>query len=601
MWDPAEPAICEAAASVISTLRWECGHLEVAVQQPGLLFYVSTCSDMPPPIHMLSEGGGLVFGTIFKRARTIAEDGPSPPADLSGEVSTKIIASGGRYLTDRYWGHYLAFVVNDAARSKWVFRSPTCHQPCLYASYRDVQLCFSAVEDCAKLSLLRLTINWDYVAAFTASTRVPARETGLNQISELLPGEYRQISQRHGISHGFYWNPANISRQPSLENAVEAKQALRATILSCVSTWASIHSKIVQRLSGGVDSSIVTCCLRLAPTRPEVTCVNYHSPGAFGDEREYARAVAVATGFPLVEYPYSSSTPLDAILSFPRTESPLSYMSRIACDPREIDLARQFGAGARFTGVMGDILFQMPPAFPSVVEYMQRHGVDRHFVQVAFQAAQIDRISIWKILWGVLINGVIRPQTSSRHGEFADRTQSLLPQDLIRAIFYDRPLRFVHPWLHDLGGVPFGKFIQVACLSFNSAYFNCLADDDESDLIHPFISEPLIELCLRIPAYSLMFDGWDRSLARNAFERELPGVVRFRTTKGSSNSYLQHRIDSNQEFIRNLLIDGVLVRQGILDAEKLRGCLPGRTTHSNVPLGLLWAAVAAEAWSRVWA
>ena len=96
---------------------------------------------------------------------------------------------------------------------------------------------------------------------------------------------------------------------------------------------------------------------------------------------------------------------------------------------------------------------------------------------------------------------------------------------------------------------------------------------------------------------ALMLQTWEAISA----ERELPGVVRFRTTKGSSNSYLQHRIDSNQEFIRNLLIDGVLVRQGILDAEKLRGCLPGRTTHSNVPLGLLWAAVAAEAWSRVWA
>jgi asparagine synthase (glutamine-hydrolysing) len=598
IWNPAEPVV-EAVSAVKSALMRKCSHLSAAVCLDGLAFYAPHHSSASPLVHILSEGCGVVFGTIFKRARTITDDAPSIPADLSGTVSAKIVASGGRYLSDNYWGHYLAFVVDDAQPSKWVFRSPACHQPCLCASYRDVHLYFSAAEDCAQLNLLRFTINWDYIAAFTASTRVPTTETGLNQISELLPGQCQKISGR-GISREFCWSPADISRQPCVEDAGEAKQALRATILSCVSSWASIHPSIVHRLSGGLDSSIVACCLRLAPTQPEVTCVNYHSPGAFGDEREYARAVTAATKFRHVEYPHSSSTPMDAILCFPRTESPLSYLNKIASDIREIDLARQLGASARFTGIMGDILFQMPPASAGVVEYIQRRGVDRHFLKTAFHAAQMDRISIWKILRETLTKGVISPQTNFRHGEFADRTQSLLPGDLIQAIFYDRPLRFVHPWLHDLSNVPFGKFIQIACLSFNSAYFNCLADDDESDLIHPFISEPLTELCLRIPAYSLMFDGWDRALARKAFERELPGVVRLRTTKGSSNSYLQHRIDCNREFIRNLLLDGVLAKRGIIDVEKLQGCLPGRATRSNVPLGLLWAAVGAEAWSRAW-
>jgi asparagine synthase (glutamine-hydrolysing) len=599
LWDPGTPSHDQVAAQVNSALARACEHLVPVLSIEGLQFYSTNGGTTAVTVHLLAEGAGVVFGTLFRRARDNSDDAPCPRAALSANDAARIVRSGGRYLVDNYWGHYLAFLVDDIRRTKWALRSPTCHQPCLCASYRGVQLYFSTVEDCARLGLLRLTINWDFVAAFSAFARLSGAETGLNEIHELSTGEC-QKSARGTNCRTFYWNPAEIARLQLDDNHRESRHLLRSTVLSCVSTWAGEHTGVVHRLSGGIDSSVAAICLGLAPTRPKVICVNYYSCGTYGDERRYARAVAERTGFRLVEYKHNTVHPMDAVLMFRRTESPAACLMRDGCDYREIDLAHEVGATARFTGIMGDMLFHMPPAAPTIADYFRKHGFDRRFLETAFQAAQMDRVSVWTILWGALINGRLRPPKSFVPGDFGNPDHSLLTSEICESVFYPTPLRFVHPWLHDLREVPVGKFPLIAGLSWNSAYFNALRDPCEAELIHPFFSEPLMELCLRLPTYSMLRDGWDRALVREAFQHELPDVVRTRTSKGSANLYVKERIENNAGFIRDLLENGVLVNQGILDRKKLADCLPGRATRSATTLGHVWACVAAEAWSRAW-
>jgi asparagine synthase (glutamine-hydrolysing) len=466
-------------------------------------------------------------------------------------------------------------------------------------SYREISLYFSAAEDCAKLGLIPFTINWTFVAAYAASAHLSTSETGLNEMTELNTGECHEIKGGVG-RRAFVWNPVNIARSPPIDDPRVARRALRATVRACVSTWAAEHQRIVQRLSGGVDSSVATVCLGSAANRPAVTCLNYYSRGAFGDERQYARAVAERTGFPLIEYHQESRSALDVLLTYARTESPSAYLSRSTLDCRELELAKRLGATARFTGIMGDLLFQMPPAAPGVAEYLQRQGLDARFLCLAMQAAQMDRVSLWSVLRQALGHAARNSPPRFQPGEFSERKNSLLTAEADRAAFRDNPLRFVHPWLHHLDGVPVGKFAQIANLGCNSTYFNVLHGPDESALIHPFISEPLMELCLRIPTYRLLCDGWDRALVREAFRAELPEIVAARTTKGSTIHHFTDQIQSNSEFIRDLLVDGILVRHRVLDRGKVASSLPGRAGSCRVPLGLLLAPIAAEAWCRAW-
>ena len=53
----------------------------------------------------------------------------------------------------------------------------------------EVDVFFSSIEDLARVNLLRFTVDWDYIRARTVFIELPARETGLEEVSEVLPGE----------------------------------------------------------------------------------------------------------------------------------------------------------------------------------------------------------------------------------------------------------------------------------------------------------------------------------------------------------------------------------------------------------------------------
>lgn len=52
--------------------------------------------------------------------------------------------------------------------------------------------------------------------------------------------------------------------------------------------------------------------------------------------------------------------------------------------------------------------------------------------------------------------------------------------------------------------------------------------------------------------------------------------------------------------LQEILIDGFLVREGIVDRKKLLASLPGTAARSPLPIGCFLDCVAAEAWSRAW-
>ena len=74
--------------------------------------------------------------------------------------------------------------------------------------------------------------------------------------------------------------------------ADEAVVSLRETTVGCEHAWASCYDGIVHNLSGGLDSSIVLSCLKSAPSRPRVTCLNYFTTGPNEDERRSPDNVA---------------------------------------------------------------------------------------------------------------------------------------------------------------------------------------------------------------------------------------------------------------------------------------------------------------------
>jgi asparagine synthase (glutamine-hydrolysing) len=122
----------------------------------------------------------------------------------------------------------------------------------------------------------------------------------------------------------------------------------------------------------------------------------------------------------------------------------------------------------------------------------------------------------------------------------------------------------------------------------------------EAPSIHPLISQPVVELCLRIPTYVLLNGGVSRGLAREAFKDILPKEVYGRVSKGTGSTAQQQFISHNMPLIRERLLDGILVREGILDKRKLESFLVPDQKFLTVLPSQVSDYVVVEGWLSGW-
>jgi asparagine synthase (glutamine-hydrolysing) len=137
-------------------------------------------------------------------------------------------------------------------------------------------------------------------------------------------------------------------------------------------------------------------------------------------------------------------------------------------------------------------------------------------------------------------------------------------------------------------------------LVFPPALYNPLGKLTDPELVAPLYSQPLIELALRIPTYILTVGGWERAIARRAFQHDMPREIVFRRTKGGVEEHLRAIMVRNIGLVRDLLLDGHLVREGILDRGKLAAALSGKPTRVAAGNVELYECFSAEAWARRW-
>ena len=119
-------------------------------------------------------------------------------------------------------------------------------------------------------------------------------------------------------------------------------------------------------------------------------------------------------------------------------------------------------------------------------------------------------------------------------------------------------------------------------------------------LIHPLLSQPVVELCLAIPTYDLAHGPIDRALAREAFDRWLPSEIASRSTKGDASAYYNRAVVENLAFLRSFLIDGLLVERRILDVQAVAALADEDRLMQSSDYGGLVVAASLEAWARAW-
>ncbi|MFL6604477.1 MAG: asparagine synthase-related protein [Steroidobacteraceae bacterium] len=542
----------------------------------------------------LPLGCGVVLGTLFPK--DLGEWSPGWTAPIDESKAQAILRTRGQWLVDNLWGRYVAILSSRDGSEHHVIRDCSGRIPCHLTQCNGVTLVWAQIEDVMSLPIGPFTLNKKFISGFIFSPELAQRECGLNEVTELSPGDCLALAGARSRQYSL-WDPREIYRRGVIEDFDEARTMLRSVTQGCIDAWASCYQRIILHLSGGLDSSIVLGCLRNAPARPIVTCVNSCGDHCEDDERKYARLAARQAGAEILEIPmFPSDARLDErVFRLPVMAKPsvIAVFEMLYLDSHNA-IAERLDAQGTWTGQGGDHIFFQSTRHFGAIDYFHTHGMFSSFGPALRDAVKLSRRSYWDVLGSALWLGSFKarwkPEDFKRRQNVFVNPE-VFPTDIAEYVW--------QPWSSDSSDIPVGKRLQIAIIAELLSRHRAIPGQFAREH-HPLMSQPLLELCIRIPTYTLLRGGRDRALARAAFHGCVPDEILRRRNKGTNAGSTMDKLRESSGFVRELLLDGILVREGILQRQALEPYLcAGRPVdaQSHWPLH---SAIAAEVWARKW-
>lgn len=535
----------------------------------------------------------IVFGKIFRKK---SSGGGSKIEKLPSNISNKVFSSNGQALSDEYWGSYIGLFFQQEGQSLMALRDPSGSNPCYYMQNSGINIIFSNIEDVSLLDIGNLSVDMEHLAAGLIQRYICQSDTGLVGIKKLLQGQYIKFSGDE-IKTGFYWHPKNIIENVTVDDPHEAAEIVRHTVTSSVSSYLEGHNRAILKLSGGLDSNIVLAAARLARPDVEIICINHTFDDTAADEGRLAKIASKYHNVPLVshvnkveDFDYHRIELLRAVPEVTR-----SYFNIVVSRP-EFDLYSAEKATIMLSGNGGDEVFFMSAEDWTAADYFFNKGLTIDFLSVALDAARLGRSSFYRTLW------------SSLAAKFGNRMKHRAYQrSPVKSVFinpelYENfdPSKYIHPWLVDLEYLPPGKYTQVYYITHPDYRRLAQLDNWHLNEASPLYSQIMFESVLPIPTYLLAEKGRDRGLARRSFDGLVPPEILWRESKAIGDSFAKKLLIHCQDFIREYLLDGLLVKNSLLLRTELEQALDPKTIDLKHASPEIILFIEQEAWLRKW-
>jgi asparagine synthase (glutamine-hydrolysing) len=519
------------------------------------------------------EGQRTLIGELFEQAGGPA-DMPRMPGLISGA-----------------WGSFVTFERHPDG-SVEIVRDPSGGQQ-LYLAQRDNML----IASDALPRWLRDTLGLDVccdLGQLAAALADPLRLTYTSPLSgiHIVPAGCKREWRGAGLGPATpAWRPHLLCGTGIGVDTAAARTQLRDVVTNSCRTLAARHDRLTIEVSGGLDSAIVLGAIASAPQPPEISCVHFDVGHSGGDEREHARAVAERWGVRLVEVSAAASEFrfADAL----QAEQPLEPVI-FGLDPlvegASLGVAGAVDATAIFTGQGGDAVF-LNSSSPWVAVDRARAGRLATFTsRVPLETALRAGTSVWHV-YRLMLSDIVRARPE---------VPAVLPGGHLTQRAMRAHQQTEHPWLEHLASLPPGRRDQLRAIA-NCQHFNGpTARSAFAPLIHPLLSQPVVETCLAIPTWLLADGTINRRLAREAFGDWLPNGLRRRRGKGDASNYYRRAAAENAMFLSSYLGEGTLVGHDLLDGDAIRAALHPDSLIWSENARLVATYVAFEAWARYW-
>lgn len=555
-----------------------CSLQHVTLNRAAILLFVEDVSAIVP-----IGAASVVLGALYPA------DDTNPRAKLLSDLEPGITRHRGAPLMQSCWGGYVAILANAAAAGVDILRAPFGELPCLYIRLEDAWLVVSDVAMIQSLTGWSPEIAWDALARFLGAPDARRAETCLAGLSEIRGGDRLSLCGANATVATLWspWDHADRTRQ--LVDADEARQRLHETVMSCVAARGEGRAANVILLSGGLDSSILAAAAAAASLQTH--CATVHTADPSGDERRYARLVAARTGQRLTEHSFDKTVVDLAKSGAAGLPRPVARAFEYEARRQGESVATANGARLIFSGGGGDNVFCSLRSITPLLDCLEAPVGRSNFWGVAHDLSDMTGTSVVTIVRRTVLRLLHRSRPLP-----LDTDLRYLSADAVRlAMAAPR-----HPWLDRPSHVPIGKGSHVALLLGTQG----LTEDSDPQaacaLLYPLLSQPVVELCLRIPTWCWFDNGHNRAVARHAFAQDLPREVIWRRSKGSPDSFVVELYESNRALIREMLMEGNLMSHGLLDRTSLAHSLNDSGPPKGEDHGRLMRLVDIEAWSRCW-
>ena len=522
----------------------------------------------PAQCAVFVQGPDLLFGEI----RVGGSDLPDSLFDHTWESPLP----QARSMMRRAWGGYVHVRLADQARPLSIFRSPSGDMAAVTWRRDAVDLVASTLPDWLTPALPEdLAIDWRQVAGVLSNPTQHTAAVCLRGLQSISPGGLWAEGVHHQV-----WTPTEFIEKDR-PRGVDWAPELLATVDQVVRV--SSHSRALIEISGGLDSTIVVGAL--AACGGEITCgLNYYGGERQGDERPYARAVAHRWGLDLTEVQKPlQPLDLDALAELSSDLRPALNSFDHVHDDHVAAVCQAYDVEVILTGQGGDNVFFQTPTPLIAADHLGRVSVSELLNLARWQGR-----SIWGLVgeasrarWGGPTAVRAPPFLTARAHELAVQAP-------------------VHPWLCDLEHVGPAKYLQIASLANALIVHGRSRRGQAARLRHPLLAQPLVELCLAIPAVDLTLGGIDRGLARQVFAHRIPEQVARRRTKGRLSAHYGQTIALSLPDIVPLLLEGRLAAMGLLQAEPLKDRLSVEHLIWHGGYGDIVNLIMTELWVRAW-
>lgn len=558
-------------------------HIELLGRAPCL---EGLCAERP---HLWVDGdgtaidlgaAGTILGILFaKGSRTRSR---ALPAHAPVHRGAETLAA---WLSRECWGAYLAILADPEADGICIFPDPSGLLP-VYRAQTGSHILFASDPSLFReAGIASPGVDWTALHSFLGRPELRQQVSCLEGVSELTPGALATIGE--GTQPVLpIWRPDDFIPGGATATFDELAEALRDLAVMTIGAWAALWGRVAVAASGGVDSSFI--CAALARGGHDFGCITLATTDPSGDERVFVRQLAEHLGVRAIAATYDlAHVDLFRPASFglPRP-SRKAFMSALDLALREA--GDELGADTVFDGNGGDNLFCYLHSAAPVVDRLRAEGPGPAALETFLDTCRLTGCDIPAMARAVL-HRLMRPPGTA-----------LWPADTrLLADLPDAPVLPLTPWLEIGLGRFSGKQDHLALIMRAQNHVHGLAAP-ASRRFSPLMSQPLVEFCLAVPTWLWCRGGINRSLARAAFASDLPPNILARTSKSGPDSFIRRMFASNQPLIRQMLLDGLLARHGVLDRIATEKALSIDALSGDSMVYRLLDLAEAESWARSW-